>query len=1690
MARRKKKRLNKKLLIILGVIGIVLISVSGIFAYLYYFKDPWPYIEQARQLKEEARRLEAQDRLQASAVSDPEASYAKLKELMTANSLAKYGEAAQAYASAVDSSGRDLSARITALTELGAMYYANRSYDPAITVWRELLKHDSNNYEAMLNLAEYDYARAQYSISGRRSNTWSQVSDHADGLMRLKPKDPYGHAIKAHALLELVAAGVSSDSASDLDKVEEKLEEALALDANHVLSHYLRSKLVLARANKSEAEGALEKAQAQAEAILRNCMKQNDEDAQAYLNLYREYIYFERIQELIQSLRSSQTETVYTEKTNALRDYVQSILPELDACIDRFSGDGRFYILKAQMLELVLQDAREYDQLIELYKQALACSEIEIFWYVYLAEANRLRGADEFGNAGQVYLEQAYRNLCLGYYHPDFFFISNADPKINLYNNTRVMLMQRLVEVSTGLSQMSTDAAQKQEYLAAAKKLYQEIRDTLGTEMSLSKIAAGDIALVAGNRTEAIKQFYEADRILTNEGRPNARLKQKLFRVLRETENQALALSYAIEMWSLGKRRGRDFVEYVEAVSALPGSRNLTALLEQINRYDDLYSKSYRYRDRIQTVKAQVLLRLDRRVEARAVLEATEGSTDRLELLRAGAYEKVEDRIVAMEKLHAAQPENLEVVRELLGYYLALGRETGTYYQAARTLLGTLSDSVRKQNIDLFRSELVLTEPDPGNIPLARWNEINEESIRATQKGYELQIALGTYFWRLAEQALAGKDRASAEQRWQQAGESYKSAARIRPGSMESIRGQFDIALRTQNWSLAEQLINQMHQKYPVESLLLEGLLKKQRRQWVDAADRLEAYLKEQPISQVGHVALAQSYQALGRLNEALGAARVALDHDRNNLNTRRLMMGLLHLENQQIARRTGLDNLDPKRISEINEHIGRILLFRPEDSEALYYQVIYYPLTLRYQLGQIQASPQLTAEEKSQDLQKISQAQAQLEAVCKKLVEQDRQKIVSWLHWARVNYQYYRGVWEPEEKKKALAKAIEVYQNALAANPTSAEIAGTYASFLRTIDRFDEAEKVLTGLIAQTSGADQHAVRLQLGKMYMLSPLRYSKAQEQFSQILQEDETHLGATLQLAELYVKLNKIDEAQQLYEKYRRHENNPVVLGGEINLLLNAGRLEAAEALVNQMEQAFPREADELLMRGNLDLYKTRYAAAEAYANQMLAKELSESARKNALMLKSRSLYYSGKFSEAEDTLMQLRSMVPSSSNFGRSLLSKVYWAQGDAASAIQELETAWNYEPESPPIQAELIQRLRQTRNWRRLEEKYKKLMELYPRSANVYTEAALAKRYEAGEHYRIKEYSNANASYQQAIAWMERALSLGAPTGDQARSRMQSLMSLYVEVGRSFQTQGQGSRAQKYYQSTLALANKILQQKKDAPGVLLTRSEALYGLGRKAEALQGLARSLQQVGNDINQGMQVIRRATRVGTRDDIIAWAKQQLTARPDWLIVRLLLSDMYEEKGQTSDQIRELERSRELAQGQTILLIIENILAESYIRASRIDEAIQAYKRLLELSPENAMAMNNLAYLLLDKPGQESEAVVLAKRAYTLFPDNANFMDTYAVTLLRQQKEDSYKEAELLLRRALQQNQRIGANIPAGFYVHLGEALLGQGRHTEARFQLVLAEERLQAGYTFEDIKALQAKIQELKAKLDSVR
>ena len=112
------------------------------------------------------------------------------------------------------------------------------------------------------------------------------------------------------------------------------------------------------------------------------------------------------------------------------------------------------------------------------------------------------------------------------------------------------------------------------------------------------------------------------------------------------------------------------------------------------------------------------------------------------------------------------------------------------------------------------------------------------------------------------------------------------------------------------------------------------------------------------------------------------------------------------------------------------------------------------------------------------------------------------------------------------------------------------------------------------------------------------------------------------------------------------------------------------------------------------------------------------------------------------------------------------------------------------------------------------------------------------------------------------------------------------------------------------------------------------------------------------------------------------------------------------------------------------------------------RVEEAKPFLERVLQLDPGNTIALNNLAFFLLNTPGQLDRALALAQKAFRQAPDNITIADTLGWIYLKKNISDG----------AIKIYEELAAKEPgrAKWRYHLAMALAQKGDKSQARTEL----------------------------------
>ncbi len=117
---------------------------------------------------------------------------------------------------------------------------------------------------------------------------------------------------------------------------------------------------------------------------------------------------------------------------------------------------------------------------------------------------------------------------------------------------------------------------------------------------------------------------------------------------------------------------------------------------------------------------------------------------------------------------------------------------------------------------------------------------------------------------------------------------------------------------------------------------------------------------------------------------------------------------------------------------------------------------------------------------------------------------------------------------------------------------------------------------------------------------------------------------------------------------------------------------------------------------------------------------------------------------------------------------------------------------------------------------------------------------------------------------------------------------------------------------------------------------------------------------------------------------------------------------------------------------------------LAQALEAQGQMDRAIESYRKVLSLNGNDVVALNNLAWVLLETKNRPDEALTLATKAEQLAPGAAEVADTLGWVQFR---KGAYSEAEKALSRAAERAPK-----SAQIQYHLGMTYAKLGKKNDA--------------------------------------
>jgi tetratricopeptide (TPR) repeat protein len=609
--------------------------------------------------------------------------------------------------------------------------------------------------------------------------------------------------------------------------------------------------------------------------------------------------------------------------------------------------------------------------------------------------------------------------------------------------------------------------------------------------------------------------------------------------------------------------------------------------------------------------------------------------------------------------------------------------------------------------------------------------------------------------------------------------------------------------------------------------------------------------------------------------------------------------------------------------------------------------------------------------------------------------------------------------------------QAIDAYKKALDLEPNSATImerlAETYAKAQRIRDAVSEAQLVLK------ADADNVDARRLLARIYVRTlgdadagaaqQENLGRAIEQFQAILRIRPDDAFSSLWLARLYRFENRHDEAEKVLRGVLEHDaDNGPALEQLSQLLVDEGRSQDAIDLLERaaVDSSSPDIYDLL---GDAYSQQKNYAKAEVAYQKAVDEDPDDPGHRHGL---AQALLSQDRYAAALEQYTKLSQLEPGTSeNFLR--IAQLDRRLGKYTEAEESLLKAKQLSPGSIEV---LYNEALLYEDQGRYDDAVKVLTDaiagIKNQASNDDNASALSILYEQlGHAYREQQ------KYPEAIQTLQEMGKLGPD----AQKRAQMLL---IDTYRDSHQ----------IEPAITEAKKALDASPKDPGLTVTLA-MLYG--EKSDSSQGtkLLQGLLQ-GNEADQEIYI--DIAQVQERGKQYAEAEQS---------------------AQKAEQMAHEDSGKQSAW---------YMLGAIYERQKKYDLAEQQFRKVLDVSPNNAAVLNYYGYMLANRGIRLEEATLLIQKAVDQDPNNGAFLDSLGWAYYKQNK---LTEAQESLEKAVSREGRDPTILS-----HLGDVYLKEGRNDRAaellEQSLAAWQKAFPADYEPDKVNEVDAQLRTLKKRL----
>ncbi|MDQ6701542.1 MAG: tetratricopeptide repeat protein [Acidobacteriota bacterium] len=558
--------------------------------------------------------------------------------------------------------------------------------------------------------------------------------------------------------------------------------------------------------------------------------------------------------------------------------------------------------------------------------------------------------------------------------------------------------------------------------------------------------------------------------------------------------------------------------------------------------------------------------------------------------------------------------------------------------------------------------------------------------------------------------------------------------------------------------------------------------------------------------------------------------------------------------------------------------------------------------------------------------------------------------------------------------------------------------------------------------------------------------------AEQLYLALIEKDKTHATPYKDLYRLYIGQNRNADAEKILQK--EIANNPKDYGAKTDLATfysatgnraaMAKILDDLKANAKEFPAAYLTAADFYFRNGDGDEatkqlqqgIKNDPARKSEYEKRLVEVEIRQ-----------------GKKEQAYQRNLQVLKDNPKD-NDARGMKAAFLLDKGDINQAIGELQAVVTANPDNFVARFNLGRAHVAKGDFDRARQQFEKAVELrgdYIPARIALAQLALSRGDYTGALKNAQDLEQVNKN-NAAARLIQASAYIRLNRFQEARPVLNQLLAEYPKQVDTLLEMGILDINEKHYDEALEMFRRAWAANPQNMKGILGEAETLLVTGKPDEAVKLIEGEVQKHPENGDLMKELANLEVRTGHYDQALAHFQslaEKNKSNPRLygdLLFRIAV--VYRQKGDVGKSIATLYQAKDQVPDNALVL---NQLALSLEQTGKHKEALQMYQKVIQNDPNDAEALNNLAFLMAETGGNLDEALTLANRAKQRLPDLWEISDTIGWIYLKKNLSDNAIELfrEIVTR---QPNNPI-------YHYHLAMAFTQKGDKAQAMKEAKLA-------------------------------